>query len=900
MTTGPLPASDRVDQIVFAWSDRLLAGGRGLGPVATSLDADGLRVWNERLAGGDVAVGQWLSGLAECAALGALRFGRRGEHGAALRLVPARDPNGRPSQLVHALVGPASVVNAALVLGLHRWPGWSTPERLDGTPSDLEPLDATALRTHARAGLDEPAAPRDALAGLLAGVLAAPCDSYLADISPDDVGLAAGLVRRLDGVAGTTPLTMLLGAQVTRPELRPRLLAVGLPDARNGRTPLTTAGGAEPGAARVAGLLADLPPGSLTRPRAPLTTAAALADWVEAEHQRATGVLELVDRAIAGKLDERARHYLNGPDAQEQLRAHLRNAGMEWLTERLLRWTEANPHGLTEAARTLRQVAAARYLAEAGKDREAAEQLLQAARRMGLTAPEAGRVLANWYAGLPEATSADRYSAVYFAVDAGIDPASDDTFARLLPGMKAADLLGWSRVLAPSEHVSAALHFLRTAHRQWSRGDRRGDEDVRALMRETEMFHETIHEIVSRCGLRPEDENELYRNVLHLAYGHPVTDLAPVLGALPADAEATQFRPWAALAEVLAGDRAHVFQLVAQARRRKAPAPVLEDMLGVMSSADLVRGLAEQSGQPSLLGAVGQVLRKRAATPAEQRAIREAALAERFLAGLVEEAWPDEPGTRFDAYSYLLKAVYQAGDRADGGGLTRAEVDELVRDGGTGPFLLAVVAHAARDAVVPALLHAAHRHAADLGLPSETVEFALRGPHRAAEARTAARTPAEPARGALPQPQGAPQGQPVGGGPARAASAFPEQSIPPQHFAFDPPAPRRDHFPSDSERELPGDGRHPVVAWITGRTVQEWAIAVLGLGVAVLLGLWLFGGSDEAPPPRRVAPTVTVTVSPSASPTSTSPAAGAESPAAEGGTPAGGGRSPQPTTGKTP
>ncbi|MEV4004404.1 hypothetical protein, partial [Actinomadura sp. NPDC049753] len=70
MTTGPLPASGRVDQIVFAWSDRLLAGGRGLGPVATSLGTDGLRVWNERLAGGDVAVGQWLSGAAECAALG--------------------------------------------------------------------------------------------------------------------------------------------------------------------------------------------------------------------------------------------------------------------------------------------------------------------------------------------------------------------------------------------------------------------------------------------------------------------------------------------------------------------------------------------------------------------------------------------------------------------------------------------------------------------------------------------------------------------------------------------------------------------------------------------------------------------------------------------------------------
>ena len=40
MTSAP---PNRVDQIVFAWSDRLLIGGSGLGPVATSLDVDGLR-----------------------------------------------------------------------------------------------------------------------------------------------------------------------------------------------------------------------------------------------------------------------------------------------------------------------------------------------------------------------------------------------------------------------------------------------------------------------------------------------------------------------------------------------------------------------------------------------------------------------------------------------------------------------------------------------------------------------------------------------------------------------------------------------------------------------------------------------------------------------------------------
>ncbi|GGQ25870.1 hypothetical protein BKA00_002409 [Actinomadura coerulea] len=904
MTTRSSPAPGRVDQIVFAWSDRLLAGGRGLGPVATSLGTDGLRVWNERLAGGDVAVGQWLAGAAECAALGALRFGRQGEHGAALRLVPARDPNGRPSQLVHALVGSASVVNAALVLGLHRWPEWSTPDRLDSTPSELEALDAAALWAHARAGLDEPSVRRDALAGLLAGVLAAPSDSYLAEISPDDVGLVAGLVHRLDGVAGTAPLTMLLGAQVTRPELRPRLLAVGLPDARNGRTPLTTTGGADPGVARVAGLLADLPAASLTRPRSPLTSTGALADWVEAEHQRATGGLDLVDRAIAGTLDEPARRYLNGPKGQEQLRADLRTAGTAQLTDRLLRWTEAKPPGLSEATRTLRQVAAERYMADDGEDRDSADRLLEAARRMGLTATEARRVLANWYAGLSKVTSADQYSAVYFALGAGIDPASDDTFARLLSGMKAASLLEWSRLLAPSDHVQAAPHFMRAAYRQWSRGDRRGDEDVRALMRETEMFHETIHDIVSRCGLRAEDENDLYRTVLHLAYGDPVTDLAPVLGALPADAEATQFRPWAALADVLAGDRAHVFQLAAQARRRKAPPSVLEDMLGVLSSTDLVQGLAEQPGQPGLLDPVCRVLTGRTRTPAEKRAICDAALAGRFLAGLVEKAWPDEPGQRFRAYTLLLRAVYQAGDRSDGGGLTRTEVDELVRAGGTATFLLAVAAQAAPDAVVPALLHTTRRQAADLGLSSDITDYTVRGPLRAAETRTTGRRAAEPAPAGMPQGRHAQDPHPVrpaGPGPARTAPPLPlpEPPIPPQSFSFDPPTAPPDRFPSGSEQEPPDDGRHPIAVWIADRTLQEWAIAVVGLGIVVLLCLLLFGGSDETPPPGRVAPTVTVTVAPSASPTTASPGDGAETPAAGDGTPTGG-RSPQPTTEKTP
>ncbi|MEV4001772.1 hypothetical protein AB0K37_06140, partial [Actinomadura sp. NPDC049753] len=148
------------------------------------------------------------------------------------------------------------------------------------------------------------------------------------------------------------------------------------------------------------------------------------------------------------------------------------------------------------------------------------------------------------------------------------------------------------------------------------------------------------------------------------------------------------------------------------------------------------------------------------------------------------------------------------------------------------------------------------------------------------------------------RPQHAYPTRPVGDGPARTAPPLPEPPIPPQHFSFDPPPARPDHFASGPEQEPPYDDRHPIVVWIADRTVQEWAIAVAGLGIVVLLCLLLFGGSDETPP-RRVTPTVTVTVVPSAAPT-TAQTTGPDKPAGEGGTPSGDGRSPQPTTEKTP
>ena len=47
--TEQLTRHGTIDQIVYRWSPRSLTGKRGVGPVATSLDADALRVWDGRL-----------------------------------------------------------------------------------------------------------------------------------------------------------------------------------------------------------------------------------------------------------------------------------------------------------------------------------------------------------------------------------------------------------------------------------------------------------------------------------------------------------------------------------------------------------------------------------------------------------------------------------------------------------------------------------------------------------------------------------------------------------------------------------------------------------------------------------------------------------------------------------
>ncbi|MFI0354477.1 hypothetical protein [Actinomadura sp. 9N407] len=892
---SPNPAV-RVDQIVFVWSDRLLIGGSGLGPVATSLDPDGLRGWNERLVGGDVAVGQWHQGGAECVALGALRLGRRGDQGAVLRLLPARDPNGRVSQMVHALVGPAEAVDARLALGLHRWPKWITPELLPGLPASLPVLDAAELWAEAGPGLDALAVRREPLAGLLAGAIAAPADRYLADISPADLDLVAGLVRRLDGVAGKEPWTMMLGAEVTRAEARPRLLVLARDDARRDRTPLTTEAAGDPRLDRAAGLLADLRPESLTPPRSPLADPAALLDWAETEHQRASTVLDLIDRALAGTLDEDAHRHLDGPSGQERLRAELRHADVAALTERLHRWAAAPPQGLANAGRTLRGIAAERYLAHAGEVSEAPDHLAQAARRLGTPPDEAARVLVDWFAGLSEVTSTHRYAAVYFALWFDVDLTTDATIRSVLAGMPPADVLRWVAQLAPAGRTGAARHFVDVAFDRWRRArDQAGDERVRALLAETGMFHETIHLLVTAGDAMADEETQLYRTVLYLAYGAPIGDVGPVLAAMPVDAAATEFRPWLAVAAVVQ-ERALVFQIAAHAFGLNAPSAVMEELLDRFSSTDLITGLADRPGQPGLLQTVCNLLNSRPPGIAERSANHAVLIAHHFLSEMVESAWGAVPERRFIAYTILLRAAYGQGDRAagNGAGLTVPQVRELLALGGPPSFVWAVLDAASEEAVLPVLLDEQHRRSAAAGLSSGAAERALRVPHhRAVEVKRAEAPRPLPA---VPQQDRSGLASAPTGTPPSLQYSLPGGGLVGSNGGTHP-GDQPDRFPSDEKEPVPDD-RNRALAFVADldRNVLI-SVGIVGLAVALLACYLIFSGGSEDDPPGEgaVVPTVTVTV-PAAPPTKTDRATPTGTDSA---TPTGD-RTPEPTTGQSP
>lgn len=182
----------RVHQVVFRWTDQHLLGGRGIGPVGTSLpEQRDLARWSDLLDNGDL-VGPMHP---DRPAVGLLRPRSRSGLAVIVR-ADAVPTSSRGSHQVHALVGAADVLTARLALGLRDWTGWLPPE--DGPLPDpqLEALDAAALEAAcARPGSADPGE----VAALLRHVLHHPdYHFHFAGAASDPYALGHALASLLD------------------------------------------------------------------------------------------------------------------------------------------------------------------------------------------------------------------------------------------------------------------------------------------------------------------------------------------------------------------------------------------------------------------------------------------------------------------------------------------------------------------------------------------------------------------------------------------------------------------------------------------------------------------------------------------------------------------------------
>ncbi|TDQ51587.1 hypothetical protein [Actinorugispora endophytica] len=203
----------RLHQIVFRWTDHHLLGGRGIGPVGTSLDERGLAEWSALLDNGD------LVSLVrrERPAVGLLRLRSRPDRAALVRVdtVPA---SVRGSHQTQVLLGRADVLTARLALELMGWSGWLRAE--DGPLADprlpaVEPDDlAGELRT--------PEHPDPAeVAALVRHVLRHPEENFhFAGARSDPYALAFGVAAVLD-------VSVMVEGDVRAAGARPQVVVTG-------------------------------------------------------------------------------------------------------------------------------------------------------------------------------------------------------------------------------------------------------------------------------------------------------------------------------------------------------------------------------------------------------------------------------------------------------------------------------------------------------------------------------------------------------------------------------------------------------------------------------------------------------------------------------------------------
>ena len=180
-----------IDQIVYCWSPHSLLGTRGVGPIATSLPADALTDWNERLGEAIWAADDAPGGPP---GLAYLRF----DGGAAvLHKLPVADASGRPgATFTHVLVSPGVELTADLALSLADWDGWYHDEDALSGRRELKRLALAELpRSHPRPTQDAYAA----AVPVVSRILASP-DQRFSVVAP--TAPATGLLRVVLDVIG--------------------------------------------------------------------------------------------------------------------------------------------------------------------------------------------------------------------------------------------------------------------------------------------------------------------------------------------------------------------------------------------------------------------------------------------------------------------------------------------------------------------------------------------------------------------------------------------------------------------------------------------------------------------------------------------------------------------------
>ncbi|GAA2372932.1 hypothetical protein GCM10010404_30240 [Nonomuraea africana] len=275
----------RLDQIFYTWSERSLLGGKGMGPVASSLPVGALAGWDPVLRG------RVWAGWQEHDRFG-LGYLRGPDGYAVICKRPVTEAEGRQASLAHVLVG--REITPLGALALHDWDGWLTA--WDGT-AELDPLSWEDLRRQcdlARRDLVGRARrlPAATLAELVAFVLAEP-EADVSVVAPTES--PAELLCALVEITGA----MTFSTMESRDDDRGCPRVVFLPDDHDSRMGVPRrrfrfgSGGADPFALALATSYRAEGRAAIDRirPQTPVTTADEARAWARAA-QLAPGVLD--------------------------------------------------------------------------------------------------------------------------------------------------------------------------------------------------------------------------------------------------------------------------------------------------------------------------------------------------------------------------------------------------------------------------------------------------------------------------------------------------------------------------------------------------------------------------------------------------------------------------------